>query len=93
MKDKKRVIYIAERRVAENLRRIQAFVRSKHCDLVVSTKGILLDDKLIATLKDARKFYSLLSRHFTNVTFRKAFIPSFCEHWVFASAENSSPDS
>jgi len=29
----------------------------------------------------------LLPRYFTNITFRKAFIPSFCENWIFASAE------
>ncbi len=29
----------------------------------------------------------LLPRYFTNITFKKAFIPSFCENWIFASAE------
>ena len=29
----------------------------------------------------------LLSKYFKNIKFRKAFIPSFCENWVFASAE------
>jgi len=30
----------------------------------------------------------LLPRYFKNITFRKAFIPSFCENWIFASAES-----
>lgn len=29
----------------------------------------------------------LLPKHFTNIAFRKVFIPSFCENWIFASAE------
>ena len=29
----------------------------------------------------------ILPKHFKNIKFRKAFIPSFCENWVFASAE------
>lgn len=32
-------------------------------------------------------FKATLSKYFTNIAFRKVFIPSFCEHWVFASAE------
>jgi len=28
----------------------------------------------------------LLSKHFEDITFRKVFIPSFCENWVFGSA-------
>ncbi|MDY7031582.1 MAG: adenosylmethionine decarboxylase [Thermodesulfobacteriota bacterium] len=28
----------------------------------------------------------ILSRYFTSIDFRKSFIPSFCENWVFASA-------
>jgi len=28
----------------------------------------------------------LLSRYFTNINFKKSFIPSFCETWIFASA-------
>lgn len=29
----------------------------------------------------------LLPRYFKNISFRKAFITSFCENWIFASAE------
>ena len=29
----------------------------------------------------------ILSRYFTHITFVTSFIPSFCENWVFASAE------
>ena len=28
-----------------------------------------------------------LKKHFKNITFKKTFLPSFCEVWVFASAE------
>ncbi len=29
----------------------------------------------------------MLPEYFENITFTKTFIPSFCEHWMFASAE------
>ncbi|UCD36400.1 MAG: adenosylmethionine decarboxylase [Nitrospiraceae bacterium] len=29
----------------------------------------------------------LLPKHFTNIEYRKSFIPSFCENWIFASAK------
>ena len=28
----------------------------------------------------------ILSKYFTNIVFKKSFIPSYCENWVFASA-------
>ncbi len=34
---------------------------------------------------------AILTKHFKNVTFRKAFIPSFGMKWIFASAEKESP--
>jgi spermidine synthase len=36
------------------------------------------------TLKLLRR---LLSKHFMNINFRKTFIPSFCENWIFGSAQ------
>ena len=38
----------------------------------------------IETLRLLKK---ILSKYFTNVNFRKYFIPSFCENWIFASAQ------
>lgn len=32
-------------------------------------------------------FKPLLLKYFSNVSFKKVFIPSFCENWIFASAE------
>jgi spermidine synthase/S-adenosylmethionine decarboxylase proenzyme len=36
------------------------------------------------TMKHLKK---ILPKHFKNIEFRKVLIPSFCENWIFASAE------
>ncbi|MFH1626156.1 MAG: adenosylmethionine decarboxylase [Pseudomonadota bacterium] len=54
-----------------------------------------LNDRGMITLQCSSEFDTetyefvrkVLPRYFTNIVFRKSFIPSFCENWIFASAE------
>jgi len=38
-------------------------------------------------IKKIKLLNKILEKHFTNVRFTQTFIPSFCEEWIFASAQ------